>query len=151
MGIRQAAINCIRLINKYAVNRVTLKMAGGVHSPFSIVRHTGRRTGRAYATPVIAEPLGDGLVIAFTYGPEVDWYRNILAGGSCAVRRKGGEYDLANPELIDGKAALPAFPIALRTILRMVGTSQFLKLEFRKGHEAAGGDKDDPNGDRRGF
>jgi deazaflavin-dependent oxidoreductase (nitroreductase family) len=135
MGIRQMISHRMRFINKYTINRITLKIAGAPHSPFSVVRHTGRRTGKRYATPVIVEPIEGGLVIAFTYGPEVDWYRNILAGGSCTIRRHGRESSMVNPELIDGKAALPAFPFVLRTILRMVGTRQFLKLEFRKGHE----------------
>jgi deazaflavin-dependent oxidoreductase (nitroreductase family) len=132
MGIRQAFVNRIRFLNKYTINRVMLKVAGAPLSPFSIVRHTGRRTGKPYSTPVIVEPFGDGLVIAFTYGPEVDWYRNILAGGSCAIRRRGMEYACVRPQLIDGKTALPAFPILLRTALRFVGTSQFLKLDIRK-------------------
>jgi deazaflavin-dependent oxidoreductase (nitroreductase family) len=132
VGFRQAAIDRIRLVNKYAINRLTMKIAGGSHSPFSVVRHTGRRTGRHYATPVIVEPLGDGLVIAFTYGPEVDWYRNIIAGGECAIRRRGREYACVRPELVDGTTALPAFPFLLRSILRIIGTSQFLKLTVRK-------------------
>jgi deazaflavin-dependent oxidoreductase (nitroreductase family) len=132
MGWRQTAVNVIRKINKYSINRVMVKIAGVPHSPISIVRHTGRRTGRAYATPVIAEPLGGGLVIAFTYGPEVDWYRNILARGSCVIRRGGVEYPCADLKLIDGKAALPAFPFFLRSILRIAGTSKFLRLEVRK-------------------
>jgi deazaflavin-dependent oxidoreductase (nitroreductase family) len=132
MGFRQAATYLIRRVNKYTINRVTLNLAGTPLSPFSVVRHTGRRTGKAYSTPVIVEPLGDGLVIAFTYGPEVDWYRNILASGSCTVGRRGREYACIHPQLLDGNSALPAFPLFLRTILGIVGTSQFLKLEVRK-------------------
>jgi deazaflavin-dependent oxidoreductase (nitroreductase family) len=132
MGFRQAVVNRIRLLNKFSINRVTVKLAGGPLSPFSLVRHTGRRTGKPYSTPVIVEPLGDGLVIAFTYGPEVDWYRNILAAGECAVLRRGREYACIRPQLLEGNSALPAFPLLLRTILRIVGTSQFLKLDIRK-------------------
>jgi deazaflavin-dependent oxidoreductase (nitroreductase family) len=132
MGFRQTAVDAIRKMNKYSINRVMVNIAGVPHSPISLIRHTGRRTGKLYATPVIVEPLGDGLVIAFTYGPEVDWYRNILAGGSCIVRRGGVEYACAAPKLIDGESALPAFPFLLRSILRLIGTSQFLSLEVRK-------------------
>ncbi len=131
MGFRQAAVNIVRRTNKLTINRLTLKLAGGSLSPFSIVRHTGRRTGKPYSTPVIVEPLGEGLVIAFTYGPEVDWYRNILAAGSCVIRRSGRDYACFHPELIDGNSALPAFPFFLRTILQIVGTSKFLKLDIR--------------------
>ena len=129
MSIRRRLVDGQRIVNKYAINRVTLAVAGGAHSPFSIVRHVGRRTGKAYATPVIACAVPGGLVIAFTYGLNVDWYRNIAARGECTVRRNGKELACARPRLIDGRAALPAFPLLLRLILRIVGTSQFLRLD----------------------
>jgi len=132
MEIRQDAVHLIRHLNKYSINPVMRTIAGAKHSPISIVRHTGRRTGKAYATPVIAEPLGDGLVIAFTYGPEVDWYRNIAARGSCIIRRGGVDYACVDPMLVDGKTAMPAFPFFMKSFLRILGTSQFLKLEVRK-------------------
>jgi hypothetical protein len=33
----------------------------------------------------MVEPTTDGVVIALTYGPEVDWYRNVLAAGHCEL------------------------------------------------------------------
>ncbi len=132
MGFRQTAVDAIRQMNKYSINRAMMKIAGAPHSPISLIRHTGRRTGRAYATPLIVEPLGEALVIAFTYGPGVDWYRNLLARGSCTVRRGGVEYVCVNPRLVDGNTGLRAFPFFQRSFLRILGTSQFLKLEVQK-------------------
>jgi hypothetical protein len=55
-------------------------------------------------------PMGDGFVIALTYGPGVDLYRNILAAGHCKLLWHGRVYAVGKPERIDVKTALPAFP-----------------------------------------
>src|SRR5579859_4030060 len=60
--------------------------------PFAIVRHTGRRSGRTYETPIIVEPVKDGFVFELTYGPDVDWYKNVQAAGGCTVRWHGKDY-----------------------------------------------------------
>jgi len=63
-------------------------------------------------------PLGDGFVIALTYGESVDWYRNILAAGLGTLLWHGSVYAVGKPEPIDVETALPAFPLAFRLILR---------------------------------
>ena len=54
-------------------------------------RHVGRRSGREYATPVTAFPLGDGFVIALLYGDlaTVDWCRNVIAAAHAPSRYLG--------------------------------------------------------------
>jgi hypothetical protein len=63
-------------------------------------------------------PMGNGFVIALTYGPEVDWYRNLLATGHATLLWHGSVYAVGKPEPIDVNTALPAFPLAFRLILR---------------------------------
>src|SRR5260370_12295782 len=70
--------NRIRIFNKYVTNRLLRGFANLSHSPFAIIRHVGRRSGKPYETVIWVWPLGEGFVIALTYGPDVDWYRNIL-------------------------------------------------------------------------
>ena len=60
-----------------------MRLAAGWLPPFAIVRHRGRRTGRDYATPVLAFGTEDGLVVAVLYGTSSDWVRNVLGGRSC--------------------------------------------------------------------
>ena len=43
-------------------NRVFLMISGRWFRAYSIVRHVGRTSGRAYQNPVSAYPLGDGFV-----------------------------------------------------------------------------------------
>jgi deazaflavin-dependent oxidoreductase (nitroreductase family) len=126
-------LDVIRAFNKHVLNRLTLKFAGSAHSPISVIHHVGRRSGRPYQTPVIVEPLADGFIFALTYGPEVDWYHNILAAGQGVVRWHGKEYAIENPEMIDVKKALPVFPLPLRLILRIMGTCHFFRMKYQSG------------------
>ncbi len=122
----------VRFFNKRVLNRLMLKIAGVSHSPISVVHHVGRRSGKLYETPVIVEPLGDAFVFALTYGPEVDWYRNVLAAGQATLLWNGKKYALEKPETIDVKTALPAFPPFARPILRTVGTRNFFRMKYRE-------------------
>ena len=74
-------------------------------------------------------PLGDGFVIALTYGESVDWYRNILAAGHCTLLWHRSLHAVGKPEPIDVETALPAFPRALRPILRR-HVQHFVRVKF---------------------
>ena len=76
----------LRLV-KNTVNRVAVPIARSGHGPHALVRHVGRRTGRTYETPLLLARIPDGFVTELTYGPGVDWYRNITAAGRCVVIR----------------------------------------------------------------
>jgi deazaflavin-dependent oxidoreductase (nitroreductase family) len=121
--------NRIRFFNKRVTNRLTMTFAGASHSPISIVGHVGRRSRKTYETPVVVEPVPDGFVFALTYGPDVDWYRNVLAAGHCTLVWHGQKYALEKPAPIDAKAALPAFPLVFRSMLRLIGTQHFLRMK----------------------
>jgi deazaflavin-dependent oxidoreductase (nitroreductase family) len=108
----------IRTFNKYVTNRILRGFASFSHGPFAIIRHAGRRSGKPYETTIMVWPMGDGFVIALTYGELVDWYRNILAAGHGTLLWHGSVYAVGKPEPIDVNTALPAFPPALRPILR---------------------------------
>jgi deazaflavin-dependent oxidoreductase (nitroreductase family) len=82
---------------KKRANRFFLKIAGRRFRFYSILKHVGRRSGRAYATPVAAYPLGDGFVFALLDGDNVDWCHNVLAAGKCTLKTLGREYVLEGP------------------------------------------------------
>src|SRR5438132_7493150 len=71
--------NRIRIFNKYVTNRLLRGFANLSLGPFAIIRHVGRRSGKLYETVIWVWPLGEGFVIALTYGVLVDWYRNRLS------------------------------------------------------------------------
>jgi len=101
-----------KLLKPY--NAVVLPIAGRRFAPYVLLKHTGRRSGRTYVTPLGAFPYGDGFVLMLPYGPSVDWCRNVLASGHAVLKRYGREYDLERPELIAMNAALlQAIPLPL--------------------------------------
>ncbi len=60
----------IRTFNKYVTNRLLRGLTRLSRCPFAIMRHVGRRSGKAYETVIMVWPLGDVFVLALTYGPE---------------------------------------------------------------------------------
>ena len=119
----------IRHFNKYITNPLLRRFANASRGPFAVIRHVGRRSGKPYETPIMVWPMGDGFVIALTYGPEVDWYRNILAAGHGTILWHGRAYALEKPEPVDVQTAIPAFPPVVRQILRVLGTRHFVSMK----------------------
>jgi len=118
--------NRIRFFNKYVTNRLLRVFAKLSLGPFALIRHVGRRSGKPYETVIWAWRLGEGFVIALTYGPEVDWYRNMRAAGGGTLVWHRRVYRVGKPEPIDAKTALPAFPAAFRPLFRWAGMRDFV-------------------------
>lgn len=123
--------NRIRSFNKHILNRVLRTFAGTSRTPFAVIRHVGRRSGKSYETPIMLWPMGDSFVIALTYGPEVDWYRNLLASGHGSVLWHRKAYAIEKPEPIDSTTAMPVFPPTVRLILRLLGIQHFFSIKHQ--------------------
>lgn len=122
--------SAIRAFNKHYFNRLVHRFAGVSRTPFALIRHVGRRSGKPYETPIIVMPLDNGFVIALTYGPEVDWYRNVQAARAASLLWHNNEYALKQPEPIDVKTGLSAFPPPFRQILGLLGTRDFVRMAY---------------------
>jgi hypothetical protein len=57
-----------RVVNKRYGNPAMMKLAGRRYFFAGIIRHTGRRSGREYATPVWALPTSEGFLISLPFG-----------------------------------------------------------------------------------
>jgi deazaflavin-dependent oxidoreductase (nitroreductase family) len=95
---------------------------------FAMIEHTGRRSGRAYRTPVNLFRHGDGYVVALTYGPTADWVRNVLAAGECDAVIRGRSVHLVRPRVVHDPQR-QTMPAAVRPILGVVGVDDFLELD----------------------
>ena len=122
-------MNQIRSFNKHFLNHLTGRFANASRGPFALVQHVGRRSGRVYETTIMVAPTTGGFVIALTYGPDVDWYRNVVAAGKCEIKWHGKAYPITKLEPLDKSIGRRAFPQPLRTILTILGTSQFLTMK----------------------
>ncbi|HUH68281.1 MAG TPA: nitroreductase family deazaflavin-dependent oxidoreductase [Mycobacterium sp.] len=78
----------------------TRNSAGKRHSPYALLSHVGRRSGKPYQTTLGATAYGDGFVLPVVYGRQCDWCQNALAAGKAALAWHGHTYELERPEII---------------------------------------------------
>ena len=126
--MKQTTLDRIRVINKHFTNKILIHISGKNFGHFAILSHVGRKSGKLYRIPIIAEPTKNGFVIALTYGKKVDWYENVMAKGCCSLYWKNKEYILINPEFIDEEIGVMAFPAIFRSVLKKKGIQYYLKL-----------------------
>jgi deazaflavin-dependent oxidoreductase (nitroreductase family) len=124
--------DAVRSFNKYFLNPAMLHLAGRKHWYASVIRHTGRRSGKNYATPVVAERIADGFIVPLPYGTAVDWLRNVRAAGEATVTVGGQTYDVVSPEIIDAAAALPQLSERRRRAFARFGIDNFVKVRMVK-------------------
>ncbi len=118
----------IRTFNKHITNRITRRFAYFSHGPFAIIHHVGRRSGKSYETVIMVRSTREGFVIALTYGPQVDWYRNVLAAGGGTIFWHKRLYIVGKPEPLASQTALALFPQPEKLILGMLGTQDFVQV-----------------------
>ncbi len=97
--------------------------------PLAVVHHIGRKSGRRYATPVVAFRRAAGFVIPMTYGRDVDWARNIVKAHGCEIVHMGRRSRLRNPRIVDFKAAAPHLPAVARPALQAADFPGYVLLD----------------------
>jgi deazaflavin-dependent oxidoreductase (nitroreductase family) len=118
----------LRTFVKHFVNPLMRNFARSSRGPFALLRHVGRRSGKTYEIPIMVWRVEDGFVIVLTYGPQVDWLRNLQAAGQGSLLWHKQEYVFQKLEPIDAKTALPALPSFIKLVLRLRGAQDFVKL-----------------------
>lgn len=118
----------IRKSNKHLLNPLMMRLAGRRWWYASVVRHVGRRSGRSYATPIVADRVGDTLLVPLPYGTQLDWVRNVLTAGRAEIVHKGQTYRVSSPELLDYTQALPLLPRERRRTFERVRIGHFLRV-----------------------
>jgi deazaflavin-dependent oxidoreductase (nitroreductase family) len=117
-----------RAFNKRIANPAMMKLAGRRYWFASVIRHTGRRSGREYANPVVAVPTTDGFLISLPYGDGVDWLKNVLAAGRATIEAKGETWALVEPEVVDRASAQPLLARRARMMFALAGIERYLKV-----------------------
>lgn len=113
--------------NRWVTNPLMRTFAGRL-PPFAIVEHRGRRSGRAYRTPVWAFSTADGFVIALTYGADRDWVRNVEAARGCTLTRGGRSIPCGDPRVVGAAEGARLMPAPIRPVLRGLNVTEFLRL-----------------------
>ncbi len=127
MAQRTARSRFLWLLNN-TLNRVTSQIARSGHGPFSLIRHVGRKSGRTYETPVILAKVPEGFIAELTYGENVNWYRNVVAAGGCAVVHHRVECRVTTIERCSAERGLSAYPGPFRLVLKAAGRNEFRLL-----------------------
>lgn len=112
---------------KHTLNPLALRLARRGVGPFSLVRHTGRTSGRTFETPVILARVPAGFAAELTYGPQVNWYRNLRAKGGTVVWR-GREFRVDGVEPMAVDEGLRAFGPPAAWLLRALRRREFRLL-----------------------
>ena len=122
--------DAVRTFNKYVLNPAMLQLAGRKHWYAAVIRHTGRRSGKNYSTPVVADRVVDGFILPLPYGTRVDWLRNVLVAGRATIKVSGQTYDVVEPEIIDAGSAAPQLSPRRRRAFERFGIDKFVKVKL---------------------
>jgi len=109
------------------VEPVARHLAGTRWFPlWATLYHTGRTSGRAYATPVVARRTPDGFLIPLPFGDATQWARNLFAAGGGSLQFAGRRYTIVDPRIVDLETAAAHLSRPLRFITGRIGLRQYV-------------------------
>ena len=105
-----------------------LGLAGGRRSPWAIVEHVGRTSGKTYRTPILPRTAGDYAFVPLSYGSGVHWVNNVRTAGHCRIQLHETMLELDEPAIV-GAGDNPTVPAPLRETLERTGR-KYLRLHI---------------------
>jgi deazaflavin-dependent oxidoreductase (nitroreductase family) len=118
----------LRPITTRFFNPLSRHVAGWLPG-FGILVYRGRTSGRMYRTPMNVFRHGERYVLALTYGPEVQWVKNVVAAGGCDLVTRGRTVRLGAPRLFsDPQRRL--MPMPVRVLLGLMRVTEFIELRI---------------------
>lgn len=118
----------VRTFVKYVINPVLRNATRLPFGPFAMLRHVGRKSGKAYENPILVWRVADGFIIELTYGRHTDWLRNLQAAPRGMLRWRRREFTFQTPVFVDEETGLRALPPPISFIFRTIGGHEFVKL-----------------------
>jgi deazaflavin-dependent oxidoreductase (nitroreductase family) len=110
--------------NRVVTNRIATPFARRLPG-FGVLRHRGRSSGARYETPVNAWREGEKIVVALTYGEDVDWLKNARASGRSVMVMGGEEVQVGRPAVVWDHADAAVVPGLVRRVLRVADVDRF--------------------------
>ncbi len=123
---RSTFLDWVRQFNKHIFNHLTLTFAG--RFLYSVVYHTGRRSGNIYTTPVVADATPDGFIMPLPYGADTDWCLNVLTASESRIRKNGVTWRVDRPEVMDAATAFPLLSARRRRTYQRFGIEKYLMV-----------------------
>jgi deazaflavin-dependent oxidoreductase (nitroreductase family) len=118
-------------IVKHGINPPTMRLARAGRGKFALIRHIGRRSGATFENPLILARVPEGFIAELTYGPQVNWYRNIVAASGGEVFWKGSWFTIDRIADYDPDAGRKAFGFPASALLRVLRRREFRLLHVR--------------------
>lgn len=128
LTLEERILDRIRYFNRRYFNPFALSFAGRPNSFWSVILHTGRHSGKAYITPIVAVRQNGCFIIPLPYGRQVDWFKNVMAAGGCDLIYRGKVYRAMKLETIPIEAGVGAFPGWVQSRLRRMDTESLLRI-----------------------
>lgn len=94
--------------------------------------HVGRKSGDEYRIPILAFRHEGRVVIALTYGKDVDWLKNVMSAKGGRLELEGEALVLKNPQLQEFEEPPEWMPAHIRVGLRIVNVSDYVFFEVKK-------------------
>ena len=98
---------------------------------FAIISYRGRKSGKTFRIPMNAFRRGDTYVFALTYGPDVQWVKNVLAAGEADLQIRTRHVRLTDPELF-ADPTRRLMPLPVRFFLGLMGVTWFLRMSAQR-------------------
>ena len=114
--------------HKHVENPVMVRFFSGRSSCDALLHHVGRRSGKAYKTPVTAHRSGDTIIIPLPYGTQTDWLRNLQDAGQGVVELESRSFTVNEPEVVAIDQVMPLLPPLVVRIVRIHETEHALRL-----------------------
>jgi deazaflavin-dependent oxidoreductase (nitroreductase family) len=86
----------------------------------SVIKHTGRTSGKEYETPVTAYRKGSTLAIGLIHG-KTNWVKNVLAAGEAVILVSRADLHLVNPRILPAGTVDRSLPFFARVMARKTG------------------------------
>ena len=94
----------------------------------ALLHHVGRRSGKAFVTPLTAHRSEDTIIVPLPYGTEVDWLRNLQTAGEGVVKLEGRSFTVDEPEVVPVDRVMPLLPSFVARIVQLHDTKHALRL-----------------------
>ena len=112
-------------LNRYVNNPIQRRWAGLLPG-YGIVEHVGRKSGKAYRTPVNVFKADGGFVIWLGYGLQTDWLRNLQAADGGVLLHRRHRYAISAPRVVSGPEGVRLLPLAGRIAAKLARANDVL-------------------------
>jgi deazaflavin-dependent oxidoreductase (nitroreductase family) len=114
--------------NRVFTNPLLRPLSGWVPM-WSIIEHTGRRSGKTYRTPVSMFHTADGVAVLLPYGIDRDWVKNLQTTNGGLAKMSGKTFAVNNPRVVPTDEAAGLVKAPWRQLLGRAGVAHTLLLD----------------------